>query len=204
MLRPITHAWLVRIQILASLPAVAACAVRAGRPAAPSSLADPAVFSQADAPCTLRLPDALGAHASVKYLPEELYRRALAPVVRALCACTQPGDRLTTDVRILPDRGEVRATAADSAGVDACLAANLAAARFERVAVPTGACVDCGPRHVEAPARPARLAHFGMAAPPGARPSPALVVVYPLLVDRPAEQLREQATLRIPPSDLRE
>jgi len=65
-------------------------------------------------------------------MPPDVYTRAMAPLVPALCACTHHGDQVHVEARVVPAKGEVRAAAPDDPGVDACLARELAPGRFAR------------------------------------------------------------------------
>jgi hypothetical protein len=138
-------------------------------------------------------------------MPREVYERAFASVIPALCACTEPGGDARVDLRIVPGRGEVRATAPEDAHLDACLGARLGTGHFEPIDVAVASdCVDCGPRHVAAPSRPDRLARFGspahadVTATRPASPVARQVVEYALLVDRRAEQIRDAAAVHVP------
>lgn len=83
--------------------------------------------------CTLRfLAPARSTSDSRLPMPPEVYTRAMAPLVPALCACTHHGEQLHVEARVVPAKGEVRAVAPDDPGVDACLARQLAPGRFAR------------------------------------------------------------------------
>jgi hypothetical protein len=101
----------------------------ADAPAAPS--VPPAVEAHEDDACELKvLSSAPGPSDTRSRMPAEVYERALAPLVPALCACTRRGDELPIEARIVPARGEVRARAPGDATVDACLSRELAPGRF--------------------------------------------------------------------------
>src|SRR6185437_4592345 len=76
---------------------------------------------------------------SVFTLPAELHGRMVAPLLRGLCACTRPGQLISVVADFVPERGEVTARTADrpdqharvSLGIDACLAKELGAGRYE-------------------------------------------------------------------------
>jgi hypothetical protein len=155
--------------------------------------------------CTLRL-DLPALDASASALPHDLYARALAPVVTALCACTQSEDRTRIQVQVLPERGEVRATAPDVSRIDGCLADRLRPGRFARFDVPPGvACGDdCGPHRNVAPSRPGPIERFeekthvarrdgGASASP-----PPVTLLYGLSVDRKRNEVRDRSGPHIP------
>jgi hypothetical protein len=156
--------------------------------------------------CALRL-DLPVLDASASALPLDLYARALAPVVAALCACTQSEDRARIQVQVLPERGEVRATAPDVSRIDGCLAERLRPGRFTRFEVPPGVeCGDdCGPRRNVAPSRPGPIerfeakTHLSSRRDGGASASPPPVtLLYALSVDRKRNELRDRSGPHVP------
>jgi hypothetical protein len=162
-----------------------------------------ATGAQADASCTLRTPSSMPSGASALHVPPELYARAFAALVPAVCACTGADDALTLALAIRPNEGDLRASAPDRADVDACLAARLAPGRFEPVAVDGGDCIDCGPRHVATPARPRGLDRYAALRPAAATRADAsahagVVVRVSVRVDRPHGLLADPATTHEP------
>ncbi len=106
--------------------------------AEPEPEAEPPEPGRATLPCPLQwTPREL--RTSVFTLPADLHGRMMAPLYRALCTCTRPGQHLALMVELIPDHGEVTARTADrpdqqarvSRGIDACLASALGAGRFE-------------------------------------------------------------------------
>ena len=113
-------------------------AATVSRPPVEEPEATPPAPGEATTPCPLRwAPREL--HGSVLTLPAELHGRMVAPLIRAACACTRPGQSVMLAARIVPGLGEVTAKTADrpdqrareSRSIDACLARELGAARFE-------------------------------------------------------------------------
>jgi hypothetical protein len=116
---------------LALLALLAACggASRSG-PDAPTLPPTPVQAPEDDA-CALKVLSASPRPADPGAgMPADVYERALAPLVPALCSCTRRGDELRIEARIVPARGEVRARAPGDSAVDACLSRELAPGRF--------------------------------------------------------------------------
>ncbi len=178
--------------------------------ASPSAPTAPIVSRATDPPevCSLKLAEPAARDKAASRLPPELYARALAPVVTALCACTRDEDRTRIQARVLPERGEVRATAPEEPRIDACLADQLKPGRFARFDVPPGAeCADCSPVHL-APSRPGPVEHFRATTHPEAAKSPAAgatappaTLVFALSLDRKRNDLRDASGPRVPDVD---
>ncbi len=156
----------------------------------------PPAPGEATGPCPLRwTPRDL--HGSVFTLPADLAGRMFAPLLRGLCACTRPGQSVAVEAHLVPEHGEVTAETVDrpdqharaSLSIDACLARELGAARFEPFRVGSDMVVDCPPTQTAAlaPGQPSHL------------PAPRLVgcgpeeekfttIAYPLHVDRRDER----------------
>jgi hypothetical protein len=145
-------------------------------------------------PCPLRwTPREL--HGSVFVLPAELHGRFMAPLLRAACACTRPGQSIALVARLVPEHGEVTAVTADSADVDArasksidaCLAKELGAGLYAPFHV--GSDVVCDPpppphaRHT--PDKPAPLWIARRCVPDE---ESITTITYPLHVDRRGER----------------
>jgi hypothetical protein len=81
---------------------------------------------------------------SVIVVPGEVLGRAMAPVVRAACACSRSGATVRLTTVIVPEDGTVTATVAGDERVDACLQQRLVG-RFEPFALGTD-CIECGPK----------------------------------------------------------
>lgn len=181
-----------------------------GARVAPSAPPAPVASAASDPPgvCSLKLAEPAVRDNAASRLPPELYARALAPVVTALCACTRDEDRTRIQVRVLPERGEVRATAPEEPRIDACLADQLGPGRFARFDVPPGAaCADCSPVHL-APSRPDAVEHFRAAThPKGAKAhgasatAPPATLVFALSLDRRRNDLRDASGPHLPDVD---
>jgi hypothetical protein len=140
-------------------------------------------------------------HASVFTLTAELTGRITAPLVRALCACTRPGQSISLVAHVVPEHGEVTAQTADrpdqdaraSRSIDACLARELDAGRFEPFRVGSDDIPDCPP--VPPAARspvvsPRQPAHLRAPRRVGCEPEEERFtsITYPLHVDRRDER----------------
>jgi hypothetical protein len=173
------------------------------RPAAPAPPAEepepePPAPGEATTPCPLQwTPREL--RGGVLTLPAELYGRMMVPLVRALCACTRPEQSLAVVTRLVPDHGEVTAVTADrpeqharaSRGIDACLARELGAGRFQPFHVGSDLVLECDPpRGPAAPRQPGQPLH--LAAPRRADCVPEeerfAILTVPLYVDRRDER----------------
>jgi hypothetical protein len=175
----------------------------------PSALAVPARPATEPAePCSLTLRATAGSEGSPARLPPDLYARALAPVVAALCACPPPEDRTRIRAQVLAERGEVRATAPEEPRVDACLAGQLKPGRFTAFDVPPGVQRGAPSTAHLAPARPGPVEQFrakvrGDTSRPrtnDASPAPA-PLVYALTFDRKENELRDATGPRTPDFD---
>jgi hypothetical protein len=136
-------------------------------------------------------------HGSVFTLTVELTGRFMAPLVRALCACTRPGQSISLVAHVVPEHGEVTAQTADrpdqdaraSRTIDACLARELGARRFEPFRVGSDDVRDCPPAPpvVRAARQPA---HLQAPRRVGCEPEEEKTtsITYPLYVDRRDER----------------
>ena len=141
-------------------------------------------------PCPLQwTPRALGA--SVVSIPPEQSSRMMAPLFRALCACTRPGQSVIVNALFVPDRGEVTARTASrpdvharaSAGIDACLAAGLGAQRYTPFHL--GSDSLCAPGTEKPAPEPGTPAPVWVPRSAGCAPEGAAAsIAYPLHVDR--------------------
>ena len=136
-------------------------------------------------------------HAGVFILPAELYGRMMAPLIRALCTCTRPGQSILVATRFVPERGEVAAQTTDrpeyhartSRSIDACLARELGRGRYEPFRVGSDVVWDCPP--VSPTTRtPGQPAHLPAPRPVGCGPEEEkfTTISYPLYVDRRDER----------------
>ncbi len=136
-------------------------------------------------------------HGSVFTLPAHLHDRMIAPIVRAACACTRPGQSILLVARFVPEIGEVTARtderpeqrARASRSIDACLAGRLGAGLYEPFHV--GSDVICDPPPTPpAPRKPGEPAHFHAPRRAGCVPEEEqrTTIVYPLHVDRRGER----------------
>ena len=92
---------------------------------------------------------------SVLVIPGPTMTRALAPVVRAACACTRSGDQVRISAVLVPEAGTVTANVHDDDAVDTCIRGEIDG-RFEPFEVGTD-CIDCGPkRYSKGPPEPPR------------------------------------------------
>ena len=156
----------------------------------------PPASGESTGPCPLQwTPREL--RASVFTLPAELHGRMVLPLLRALCACTRPGQSISVVAQLVPERGEATARTADrpdqharaSRSIDACLARELGAGRYKPFRV--GSDVICAPPPAPPAARiPGQPAHF--LAPRrvgcGTKEERFNTIAYPLYVDRRDER----------------
>lgn len=105
-------------------------------------------------------------------ISSEHMTRAFAPVVRALCSCTEPGEEVRAVARLVPSEGRLTADIVGRDDVDRCVQKTIAPtfAPFEA----SSDCIACGPRRLEV---------FHAPAPP---PTPAITVSVPLSFVHPA------------------
>jgi hypothetical protein len=172
-------------------PILAACGGASGTPAAnpvtpapSSSTAGDEAASSDELVCPLSVPEDVSAHASILKIPQDLFDRALTPVVSAVCKCAAHGQNVALAVRILPEAGEVRATTADDPRVDACLHKLLDPGRFDRfeVAAGSGDAERPVPQQALDPNRPGRLAAFHQGPPPPPKPAPPQAQPQPKVI----------------------
>jgi|SRR5579883_2057260 hypothetical protein len=166
----------------ATQSAAPAPSVAAAPPPAPT-----ATTEDGELVCPLSVPDEVSAHASVLHVPQDLFNRAVTPVVAAVCTCAAHGQQLTLAVRITPALGEVRATTADDPAVDACLKKLLSPGRYEAFEVDATAAPGApgsapAPQQALDPNRPERLAAFHQGPPPPARAAPAAAQPAPRVI----------------------
>jgi hypothetical protein len=133
------------------------------------------------------VPDDVAEHATAPGIPRPVFERALGPVLLAVCACAHPGDEVSLVARMLPNEGEVRATAPDDAVVDRCLRSRLDPGRFAPIAFEeaseSASSADRAPSRVASPSAP-HVPH----APPAdvVRPGrPHVAIAVPLVLTRP-------------------
>jgi hypothetical protein len=179
----------------------AGCAGGASPPVrAPVGASD--VASAPPEPCALKLDTGASRGGPASRLAPDLYGRALAPVVDALCACTGPEDQARIDTRIVPSNGEVRASAPDDGRIDACLSEHLRPGLFARFDAPPGvdgavtAPARMAPSHPDPVQKFHAKQHPGSATP--AAPPPPVVLVYSLMLDRPRNELRDASGPHVP------
>lgn len=139
----------------------AGCSAAPDRPAVSTAIARfGAETPRAGSPCPMELPDEVGARASVLGVSRPHYSNALAPVLLALCDCTKGGEKLQVEAKILPERGEVRATALNDPATAKCVEQKLSPGQFDSFELERTDCIDCTPRPMPAPAHPDKIAEF--------------------------------------------
>ena len=100
----------------------------------------------------------------------------VAPVLAALCACTEPGSEHAIVIDFEPGRG--RAAAHDGGGdgaVDDCLGARLGDGVYPAFELGSD-CIDCGPKR------------YGVFGGPPPEPARGARITMPLKVDRRGER----------------
>jgi hypothetical protein len=152
----------------------------------------PPAPGEAKVPCPLQwTPREL--HGSVFTLTAELHGRMVAPLIRAACACTRPGQSIMLAAQLVPELGEATAVTADrpeqharaSRSIDACLAKELGAGLYEPFHI--GSDVVCDPPAKPLPPRvPGEPAHFHEPRRAGCVPEEEqrTTLYYPLHIDR--------------------
>jgi hypothetical protein len=180
------------LPLLVAKPTAPMAPARAEDEAEPMAPADGAVAS----PCPLQwTPREM--RAGVFTLPAELHGRMVTPLIRALCACTRPGQSIAVVAHLVPEHGEVTAQTADrpeqhartSRSIDACLARELGAGRYEPFRVGSdNVCAAPPPR--PAARSPGQPAHLSTPKLVGCGPEEErfTTIVYPLYFDRRDER----------------
>ncbi len=109
-------------------------------------------------------------HGPVAISSEHL-TRAFVPLVRALCACTKPGEQVRAVARLVPSEGRLTAEIIGRSDVEECVQ-NTMTPTFAPFEASTD-CWQCGPRRLEFTHAPAPV------------PMPAPTVPVPLAFAHP-------------------
>jgi hypothetical protein len=158
--------------------------VAAREVAVPTTSSEPIIhrMPQPDAACPLFFPPReVG---SVVRIPAKMMSLAMDPVMRALCACTKPGEYTSMQAQIDFGKGIVQVRAHESSLIDECLAASKVTFEPPPASdVPSSDCIGCGPRYYGV---------FPDSPPPPQEPG--LRLMYSFYLDRSSEVLDCPAT----------
>jgi hypothetical protein len=114
--------------------------------------------------------------ASVVAIPPETSARMMAPVLRALCACTKPGSKHSVVIDFEPGRGHATAqSGADDVALDRCLEPRLGDNVYPAFELGSD-CIDCGPKR------------YGVFGGPAPEPPRGARMRMPFQVDRTSER----------------